>query len=607
MLDAGNSFVKIGLTVLIEKSLIESCENNELWMHDLLRQVGQTIVRDEHREPGKRSRLWDVKDVCHVLERNTGTAAVEGISFNMSKISKDIKVCHAAFSEMYNLRILKIYCDKKFKLSWLYPLKSLPSMFSPENLVELILRGSHIQKLWNHHEVKSVPTLRRIDLSYSKFLTQISNLSLAPSLSINLEGCKSLVQVLSSLQNLEKLTYLNLNGCSKHRDLDDKSKRAEGYLDVARLGGIKNLWKNFTYLKSCIQNFTGNLCLYSSQGHISQKFAPNLRCLLLRQTAIETLPPSIGDLSGLVQLDLFSCRNFKSLPSSICHLKSLESLNLCACEKLKKFPKILKPMKRLSYLKLSYSGIKDLSESVVNLVSLRYLETCGCKDLEFLPNYLCTLRNLKRITLSYCSKNKKLPSLPQSLHELCVDNCERLKYLPELPSLCKNLSASGCTSLENISTWSAAPLLDHLSDIYVYTDSIDFYGCEKWDQNTHNTMIADRAVIQILARIKVAWTIDDGSLYKYHNCTKYDMFNKSSSDHVLIWYVKRQSSKYCQGLDGLDWPTTCSTEASFHVCLDYYDWVSKLSNVGSEYGEIKKFGVRFVYKQDMERCDAETE
>nr|XP_048319669.1 TMV resistance protein N-like isoform X1 [Ziziphus jujuba var. spinosa] len=218
MLDEGDSFVKIGLTVLIEKSLIESRKANELWMHDLLRQVGQTIVCDEHKEPGKRSRLWDVKDVCHVLERNTGTAAVEGMSFNMSEIHKDIKLCHATFSEMYNLRVLKICCDNignnKFKLylphglgsylsdkltylQWdLYPLKSLPSNFSPENLVELVLRGSHVQKLWNNQEVKSFPILRRIDLSYSKFLTQLPDLSQSPNLErINLEGCASLVQI----------------------------------------------------------------------------------------------------------------------------------------------------------------------------------------------------------------------------------------------------------------------------------------------------------------------------------------------------------------------------------------------------------------------------
>ncbi|XP_048320618.2 disease resistance-like protein DSC1 [Ziziphus jujuba] len=700
MLDVGDSFVKIGLTVLIEKSLIECRKDNELWMHDLLRQVGKTIVCDEHKEPGKRSRLWDVEDVCHVLERNTGTAAVEGISFNMSEIHKDIKLCHATFSEMYNLRILKICSDNignKFKLylpqglgsylpdkltylQWdLYPLKSLPSNFSPENLVELVLRGSHVRKLWDNHEVKSLPVLRRIDLSYSKFLIQLPDLSQSSDLeSINLEGCTSLVQVLSSLQNLEKLTYLNLNGCSKLRDLEDISKRTEGYLDAARLGGVKNLWKDFTYLKSCIQSFTGNLCLYSSQAHISQKFAPNIRYLDLSETAIETVPPSIEYLLGLVKLDLSYCKRLKSFPTSICHLNSLESLDLRGCEKLKTFPEILEPMEHLRKLLLSFSGIKELPESIENLVSLEDLFIDSCKDLEFLPNSLCNLRNLETIGLHFCSKIQKLPSLPPSLHQLQVDNCERLKSLPELPSLCFDLSAIGCTSLENISKW-RAPLLHHLADYIVdryFDDYIDFYGCEKLDQNTHNTMIAHRAIIQILARIKFGrvrpyhsffypgdeipewfnhqtcgtsinnimlppywndgdflalafcivfhWnkidrnatldtscklnfkTIDDGSLYEYHNYTSSHKYNKFSSDHVFIWYVERLSLESSKEMNGLDWPSTCSTEASFHVC-PVYPFLGNVNNNESEYGEIKKFGVRFVYKQDMERCDAETE
>ncbi|XP_060673932.1 disease resistance protein RUN1-like [Ziziphus jujuba] len=656
MLDAGDSFVKIGLTVLIEKSLIESCENNELWMHDLLRQVGQTIVHDEHREPGKRSRVWDVNDVCHVLERNTGTAGVEGISFNMSKISIDIKVCRAAFSEIYNLRILKIYCEKKFKLylpqglgsrlsdnihnkkfklylpqgfgsylsdklsylQWdLYPLKSLPSKFSPENLVELILHGSHVQKLWNHHEVKSLPMLRRIDLSYSQLLTELPDPH-SPNLeSLNLEGCKSLVHVLSSRPNLEKLTYLNLNGCSKLRDLDDISKSTQGYLDVARLGGIKNLWKNFTYLKSCIQSFTGNLCLYSSQGHISQKFAPDLRCLLLCHTAIETVPPSIGDLSGLVQLKLSFCRKFKSLPSSICHLKSLESLNLCGCEKLKTFPEILEPMKRLRFLQLSYSGIKELPESIVNLVSLINLDTSGCKDLEFLPNGLCNLRNLKAIKLGFCSKLQKLPSLPPSLHVLNTHNtmiADRvvIQILASIKFGSDTLYHNFCYPGDEIPKWfNHQTCGTSINNIMLppYWNNDDFLALAfcivfHWNKIDKNRMLITSCTLKFK-------TIDDGSLYKYHNCTLSSMFNQFSSNHVLIWYVKRQSSESGQEMDGLDWPTTCSTEASFHVCLAYYEqigrFVSKLSNLGSKYGEIKKFGVWFVYKQDMERCDAETE
>ncbi|XP_060673936.1 probable WRKY transcription factor 19 [Ziziphus jujuba] len=308
---------------------------------------------------------------------------------------------------MRNLRILKIYhrddacISNKFKLSipqdldsylsnklrsfqWdLYPLKSLPSNFIPENLVELVLRGSHVEKLWNNRKIQNLPFLRRIDLSYSKFLSQLPDLSQAPNLeSINLEGCTSLVQVLLSLQNLDKLTYLNLNGCSKHRDLQDISKRTEGCLDIVRFGGIKNVLNNFTYRKSCIQSFTGNLCLYSSQTHISQKFAPNLRYLILRGTAIETVPPSIGYLTGLVELDMEHCKRLKSLPTSICHLKSLETLYLCGCEKLKTFPEILEPIEHLIDIWLDYSGIKELPESIENIVSLRRLYMQHCGDLQ---------------------------------------------------------------------------------------------------------------------------------------------------------------------------------------------------------------------------------
>ncbi|XP_060673973.1 disease resistance-like protein DSC1 [Ziziphus jujuba] len=467
------TFVITELTALIDKSLIESHIDNKLRMHDLLRQLGQTIVRDEHIEPSKRSRLWDVKDVCHVLEKNMGTAAVKSISFNVFEISKDVKLCHAAFSEMHNLRILKICCDNigndKFKLylpqglgsylsdklaylRWdLYPLKSLPSNFSPENLVELVLRGSHVQKLWNNHEVKSLPVLRRIDLSCSKFLTQLPDLSQSSNLeSINLEGCKSLVQVLSSLQNLEKLTYLNLRGCSKLRDFEEISKRTEGFLDVARLGGIKNPLKIFTYLKRCIQSFIGNLNLYSSPDHISQKFAPNLRYLILRETAIETVTPSIAYLSVLVQLDLRDCKRLKSLPTSICHLKSLELLVLLGCAKLETFPEILKPMEHLREPALDFSGIQELPESIENLVSLKNLSLGNSEDLEFLPNSLCNLRNLELIWLCSCSKIQKLPALPPSLPELVVNDCEKLKSIAEIPSLCLRLSATGCTSLENI-------------------------------------------------------------------------------------------------------------------------------------------------------------
>ena len=61
---------KIELRVLIEKSLIKF-RGKQLWMHDLLQQMGQDMVHHEcSKDPGKRSRLWVYKDIDDVLTKN---------------------------------------------------------------------------------------------------------------------------------------------------------------------------------------------------------------------------------------------------------------------------------------------------------------------------------------------------------------------------------------------------------------------------------------------------------------------------------------------------------------------------------------------------------
>ncbi|XP_060674354.1 disease resistance protein RUN1-like isoform X2 [Ziziphus jujuba] len=488
MLEASDSFVKLGISVLMDRSLIENgVIKNELRMHDLIQQMGRTIIRDEHREPGNRSRLYDAKDICHVLERAKVTATVECISLNMSTIDRDVKVCHAAFSKMHNLRILQIYTcgrrdDIKFKLylpqgldsylsdklnyfHWdLYPLKSLPSHFTLENLVELILRGSHLKKLWNH-EVQSLPALRRMDLSYSKLLAELPDLSVAPNLeSINLESCTSLVQVLSSLQNLQRLTNLNLNGCTKLKDMKEMSKSTGRFLDLEKFGSIKNFLNNigqqkFSFFKSFVQRFTGNLSLYSSQSHISEiKFPMNLSVLRLSRTVIEALPPSIEYIPGLVLLDLSDCKRLKSLPTNFCNLKSLEEVNLSGCLELDKFPEIFEPMEHLTYLNLRETGIKELPKSIENLVSLQQFNMILCKNSGFRPNSRCNLRKLLLVSLEWCPKLQKLPPLPPALIALCLNNYESQKLLPEL---CYRLYARFFTSPENISNW-RSPLCKYL-------------------------------------------------------------------------------------------------------------------------------------------------
>jgi len=63
---------EIGITVLIERSLIKVEKNNKLGIHDLLRDMGREIVRQSSPlEPQKRSRLWVHDEVLDILTENT--------------------------------------------------------------------------------------------------------------------------------------------------------------------------------------------------------------------------------------------------------------------------------------------------------------------------------------------------------------------------------------------------------------------------------------------------------------------------------------------------------------------------------------------------------
>jgi hypothetical protein len=71
ILDACGFFSKIGISVLIQRCLLSVGEGNKLIMHDLLRDMGREIVREEcPKIPGKRSRLWLHDDALDVLAKH---------------------------------------------------------------------------------------------------------------------------------------------------------------------------------------------------------------------------------------------------------------------------------------------------------------------------------------------------------------------------------------------------------------------------------------------------------------------------------------------------------------------------------------------------------
>ncbi|KAF3956984.1 hypothetical protein CMV_017955 [Castanea mollissima] len=330
------------IDVLQGKSLITITSNGALWMHDLLKEMGRDIVRRESlEEPGKRSRLWSYKDVLHVLTSNAGTEVVEGIMLNMPIEAKE-HLSAEAFSKMKILRFLKIgyvypprdriggpiqlpqglnYLSNELRvIDWHgYPLKSMPTSFQPNKLVELRMRYSDIKQLWKG--IMMLNELKLIDLSDSQNLIEIPDLSGAPNLKqLILQRCTRLYNIHASLGDLKRLIRLDLNGCKCLKSLPHKINLEA--LEFFNLSGCSKL-KKFPYI---VENM------------------PRLWKLYLSETAIKDLSLLVIHSTGLIELDLRDCKNLSSLPIAICRLMSLKTLNLSGCSKLDELPENLRKL-----------------------------------------------------------------------------------------------------------------------------------------------------------------------------------------------------------------------------------------------------------------------
>ena len=102
-----------------------------------------------------------------------GTKKVQRMSLNIHELESDIDLDPLVFKDMINLKYLSIaeYFDHLTKklnlpqgllslpdelryLCWnRYPSRTLPQNFKPQNLVELNLRGSKLEKLWDGVQV----------------------------------------------------------------------------------------------------------------------------------------------------------------------------------------------------------------------------------------------------------------------------------------------------------------------------------------------------------------------------------------------------------------------------------------------------------------------
>ncbi|XP_048436903.1 disease resistance protein Roq1-like isoform X3 [Pyrus x bretschneideri] len=273
------------IDVLIERSLLYQYSNN-IWMHDLIQDMAREIVRQESKEPGKRSRLWLYDDIDQIFRKNKGTAAIEAISLRLSNVEEVPQWNCEAFSKMESLRFLEfnnlIFSSGPKSLpgslriinwSW-YPSNFLPTSFRPHLLGKLEMRNSNLVRFLGGKV--DLPNLKHIDLSNSNKLKSTLDFSGLPNLEeLYLSACKNLVEIHPSIAVLKRLKVLQLDGCKSIKSLPSKVEMDSlGIFDLDGCSNVKTIPEFGEQMK-------------------------NLYFLKLSKTAIEKIPSSIGHAVGL--------------------------------------------------------------------------------------------------------------------------------------------------------------------------------------------------------------------------------------------------------------------------------------------------------------------
>eukprot|EP00658_Telonema_sp_P-2_P010470 TRINITY_DN13949_c0_g1_i5.p1 TRINITY_DN13949_c0_g1~~TRINITY_DN13949_c0_g1_i5.p1 ORF type:complete len:435 (-),score=75.46 TRINITY_DN13949_c0_g1_i5:331-1635(-) len=156
-------------------------------------------------------------------------------------------------------------------------------------------------------------------------------------------------------------------------------------------------------------------------------------CTALKLVASESveIPGTIGQLSGLVCLELTDSARLRALPGQICDLLALETLILDRCEELRALP-----------------------EQIGLLSNMKRLTLWGCANLECIPESLGHMQALMMLNLGRCYHVQSLPSTFGQLQSLSTLNCYccyELAGLPEAISEIRTLELvdlRGCLELK---------------------------------------------------------------------------------------------------------------------------------------------------------------
>ncbi|XP_010471320.1 PREDICTED: disease resistance protein RML1B-like isoform X2 [Camelina sativa] len=299
--------------------------------------------------------MWDPEEICYVLENNkTNDQLIECLSLHTCEMPTKLFVMGSVFDSMHSLKYLKLYkhsqdIDSRLLLTsdvsstsgklrllhWdAYSLRALPTVFPSYYLVELILRHSNLETLWD--KKPDLRKLRKLDFSGSKSMHKVSDLSSAIQLEeVNMEGCTSLEQIPASIESTDFQRCSNMQfrpivlefpaAVETLIHLTDVS--VEGEISIL-LSSLKEQACHFSFSneqhirdESMLYGFRTLNIMRSNYNKCGASFTcysfadfPILTELNLVNLNILVIPDDIGQLVSLEKLDL-SGNDYKSLPT----------------------------------------------------------------------------------------------------------------------------------------------------------------------------------------------------------------------------------------------------------------------------------------------------
>ncbi|XP_055828782.1 TMV resistance protein N-like isoform X1 [Solanum dulcamara] len=648
-----------GLDVLIDKSLVFISKNDRIEMHDLIQDMGKYIVKMQ-KDSGKPSRIWDVEDFKDVMMDNTGTMAmeviwftpVERLFFNKYDVMKNMQrlrilcICYMInFSMIPNSHDGSIVIPNN--LCWFvwrgYPCKLLPESFNLRRLVHLDLPWSSLHQLWNETK-QQLPSLRRLYLCGSRRLKRTPDFTGMPNLEhLNLAYCISLEEVHHSLGCSRKLIELNLHLCDRLERFPYVNAESLQYLNLVGCSRLEKFPEFVGIMKpdlkinmssSGIRELPLPITRKRPRMSSSRKMKPPLPIIRARpymlSSGITELPlPIIPARAHSAKLDLSYMKNLVALQISICKLKGLVKLHVSRCSKFKSLPEEIGDLEKLE-LDASYTLISRPPSSIVRLNKLKLLtfEKEKAEDRAFFvfPQVNEGLHSLEDLDLSYCNLiygglpedigslsslkwlnrgGNNCEHLPRSiaqlgaLRSLDLFDCKRLTQLLEFPQQLDTIHAewrnSICNSLlQNISSLQRDISFSDSLLLRVFTsDRVDIPDWfHDWEIGTST----------VLVELPENWYLSDNFL-GFAVCYTGQLSDMITA-HLIPLCDDEMSSMTQQFSLSNHSKYTCRTVFSLVPLAGLWDASNANGKTPNDYrrsrlfstGEMKKFGVRLMYK-----------